>query len=207
MHVDPRREEAGRRHHHHPVHRHLQGRSGAAGALHDACHGTRPRLMRAAARINRGDQAGLLPPLEMIRRRGRGLPTFGDGLVPVVVLAATGEVLMFAYMNARRLLAPSRTARRNSGRARGELWRKGEENGNTMRVVELHTDCDQDAIWLKVELGGADACCHTGRRSCSTAPCRSAGRAAGVALIFVETRATVRPRRPCTVTHPPRREP
>ena len=45
--------------------------------------------------------------------------------------------------------------------------RKGEESGNGQRVVEMRTDCDQDAIWLKVELtGNAEACCHTGRRSC-----------------------------------------
>ena len=51
-------------------------------------------------------------------------------------------------------------------RSRGKLWRKGEESGNRQRVVEMRTDCDQDAIWLKVEQSGAAAACHTGRRSC-----------------------------------------
>jgi len=51
-------------------------------------------------------------------------------------------------------------------RSRGRLWRKGEESGKTQRVVEMRTDCDQDAIWLMVEAAGAEAACHTGRRSC-----------------------------------------
>jgi phosphoribosyl-AMP cyclohydrolase len=45
------------------------------------------------------------------------------------------------------------------------LWRKGESSGHTQRVVELRVDCDQDAVWIKVEQQGPGAC-HTGRRSC-----------------------------------------
>jgi phosphoribosyl-AMP cyclohydrolase len=45
------------------------------------------------------------------------------------------------------------------------LWKKGETSGHVQRVIELRTDCDQDALWLKVEQGGLGAC-HTGRRSC-----------------------------------------
>ena len=51
-------------------------------------------------------------------------------------------------------------------RSRGTLWMKGETSGNLQRVVEMRTDCDQDAVLLKVEVGGDDATCHTGRRSC-----------------------------------------
>ena len=49
-------------------------------------------------------------------------------------------------------------------RSRGALWKKGETSGHTQRVVEMRVDCDQDAVWIKVEqVAGA---CHTGRRSC-----------------------------------------
>jgi phosphoribosyl-AMP cyclohydrolase len=49
-------------------------------------------------------------------------------------------------------------------RSRNALWRKGESSGHTQRVVEMRLDCDQDAIWIRVEQTGA--ACHTGRRSC-----------------------------------------
>ena len=49
-------------------------------------------------------------------------------------------------------------------RSRNALWRKGESSGHTQRVVEMRMDCDQDAIWIRVEQTGA--ACHTGRRSC-----------------------------------------
>jgi phosphoribosyl-AMP cyclohydrolase len=119
-----------------------------------------------------------------------------NGLVPVVVTsAASGEVLMLAYMNEEAL---ARTIETGEGqfwsRSRKRLWRKGEESGNTMRVVELRTDCDQDALWLKVELGGAEACCHTGRRSCFyRAVPIGKGAAAGVALTFVEAEKLFEP--------------
>src|SRR5262249_42127569 len=49
-------------------------------------------------------------------------------------------------------------------RSRQALWKKGETSGHTQRVVEMRIDCDQDAVWIKVEqVAGA---CHTGRRSC-----------------------------------------
>jgi phosphoribosyl-AMP cyclohydrolase len=91
-----------------------------------------------------------------------------DGLLPVVTTSAkTGEVLMLAYMNADALARTIETGEAIYwSRSRGRLWRKGEESGNTQRVIEMRTDCDQDAIWLMVETEGADAACHTGRRSC-----------------------------------------
>ncbi len=91
-----------------------------------------------------------------------------DGLLPVVATSATtGEVLMFAYMNAEALARTIETGEAHYwSRSRGLLWRKGEESGNTQRVVEMRVDCDQDAIWLKVEQRGNAAACHTGRKSC-----------------------------------------
>ena len=49
-------------------------------------------------------------------------------------------------------------------RSRNALWRKGETSGQTQRVVEMRVDCDQDAVWIRVEQVGA--ACHTGRKSC-----------------------------------------
>jgi phosphoribosyl-AMP cyclohydrolase len=96
-------------------------------------------------------------------------PRFGaDGLIPVAVTsAATGELLMLAYMNAEALARTIETGEAHFwSRSRGQLWRKGEVSGNTQRVVEMRIDCDQDSLWLKVEMDGKDAACHTGRRSC-----------------------------------------
>ena len=91
-----------------------------------------------------------------------------DGLIPVVATSAsTGEVLMLAYMNADALARTIETGEAHYwSRSRGKLWRKGETSGNFQRVIELRTDCDQDALLLKVEMTGSEACCHTGRRSC-----------------------------------------
>jgi phosphoribosyl-AMP cyclohydrolase len=50
-------------------------------------------------------------------------------------------------------------------RSRRALWRKGESSGHGQHVVEMRVDCDQDAVWIKVEQQGPGAC-HTGRRSC-----------------------------------------
>lgn len=111
-----------------------------------------------------------------------------DGLVAVVVTSAeTGEVLMLAHMNSEALARTLETGEAQFwSRSRKRLWRKGEESGNTMRVVEMRTDCDQDALWLKVEMGGAGACCHTGRKSCfyRAVPIGKGG--TGVSLTFVD---------------------
>ena len=91
-----------------------------------------------------------------------------DGLIPAIVTSAdSGEVLMFAWMNAEAL---ARTIETRIGhfwsRSRKKLWKKGEESGNLLRVRELRTDCDQDALWLKVSVDGEGVACHTGERSC-----------------------------------------
>jgi phosphoribosyl-AMP cyclohydrolase len=90
-----------------------------------------------------------------------------DGLVTCVATdAATGEVLMVAHMNAEALAKTIATGEAwYYSRSRRALWHKGESSGHTQRVVELRVDCDQDAVWIKVEQAGAGAC-HTGRRSC-----------------------------------------
>src|ERR1039458_8379234 len=89
-----------------------------------------------------------------------------SGLVTCVATdAATGDVLMVAHMNdeALRKTIASGEAWYFS-RSRNSLWRKGETSGHVQRVVEMRMDCDQDAIWIRVEQTGA--ACHTGRRSC-----------------------------------------
>ena len=95
-------------------------------------------------------------------------PKFGaDGLVTCVVTdVRSAEVLMVAHMNAEAL---RRTVESGEAwyysRSRKSLWRKGETSGHIQRVVEMRIDCDQDAVWIKVEQAGPGAC-HTGRRSC-----------------------------------------
>ena len=90
------------------------------------------------------------------------------GLVTAVVTdAARGELLMVAHMNAEALTKTIETGQAHYwSRSRGELWRKGETSGNTQTVVEMRIDCDQDAVWLKVDVAGDGATCHTGARSC-----------------------------------------
>ena len=90
-----------------------------------------------------------------------------DGLVTCVATdAQSGELLMVAHMNAEALKRTIETGEAwYFSRSRKSLWRKGESSGHTQRVVEMRVDCDQDAIWIKVEQQGPGAC-HTGRRSC-----------------------------------------
>lgn len=89
-----------------------------------------------------------------------------SGLITAVATdAATGELLMLAHMNADAL---ARTLESGEAwfwsRSKGRLWKKGESSGNVLRVIEARIDCDQDALWLKVEAAGP--ACHTGERSC-----------------------------------------
>jgi len=91
-----------------------------------------------------------------------------DGLVTCVTTdAATGELLMVAHMNAEALARTLETGEAwYWSRSRGELWHKGATSGQVQTVVEMRVDCDQDALWLKVNVAGDGGCCHTGRRSC-----------------------------------------
>lgn len=93
--------------------------------------------------------------------------TFDErGLIPVVAQdQATGEVLTLAYANEESLRLTVETGELHFySRSRGEIWRKGEESGNVLRVRQLRYDCDGDAILALVEPAGP--ACHTGERSC-----------------------------------------
>lgn len=91
-----------------------------------------------------------------------------DGLVTAVVAdAGDGTVLMVAHMNAQALSLTLRTGVAHYwSRSRQALWKKGETSGNLQRVVQVLTDCDQDAVLLRVNVEGDGETCHTGRRSC-----------------------------------------
>jgi phosphoribosyl-AMP cyclohydrolase len=110
-----------------------------------------------------------------------------DGLVTCVATdAASGDVLMVAHMNAEALARTIETGEAwYFSRSRQELWRKGETSGHTQRVTEMRIDCDQDAVWIKVEPAGPGAC-HTGRRSCFYRAVPLGARAESVVLEFRE---------------------
>jgi phosphoribosyl-AMP cyclohydrolase len=90
----------------------------------------------------------------------------GGGLLPAVAQdAASGEVLMLAYMNEASFAETLATGRAvYFSRSKNRLWRKGEESGHVQRVLAILVDCDADAILLKVEQQGP--ACHEGYRSC-----------------------------------------
>lgn len=96
-------------------------------------------------------------------------PRFGpDGLITCIAVdAGDGQVLMLAHMNAESLARTLETGEAwYWSRSRKALWRKGETSGQVQRVVEMRVDCDQDALLIRVAVGGDGGCCHTGRRSC-----------------------------------------
>ncbi|MDQ2622459.1 MAG: bifunctional phosphoribosyl-AMP cyclohydrolase/phosphoribosyl-ATP diphosphatase HisIE [Actinomycetota bacterium] len=89
-----------------------------------------------------------------------------DGLVPCIAQdARTGEILTLAYMNAESLRLTEETGEIHYfSRSRQEIWRKGEQSGNTQKVIQLRVDCDEDAVIAMVEPAGP--ACHTGERTC-----------------------------------------
>ena len=90
-----------------------------------------------------------------------------NGLIPAIAQdAGSGKILMMAWMNrdSLRLTAEKKQAVYWS-RSRGKLWHKGEESGHFQKIIDIHFDCDEDVILLKVEQIGGIAC-HTGRESC-----------------------------------------
>jgi phosphoribosyl-AMP cyclohydrolase len=91
-----------------------------------------------------------------------------DGLIVAIATDAdAGDVLMVAHMNAEALARTIATGEAWFwSRSRKRLWRKGEESGNTLRVADMRVDCDQDAILIKVRVGGDGVVCHQGFRSC-----------------------------------------
>ena len=91
-----------------------------------------------------------------------------DGLIAAIAVdAATGEVLMFAWMNAEALQQTLATGVAHYwSRSRKSLWKKGETSGQLQTVQEIRIDCDQDAVLMKVAVGGDGGACHVGFRSC-----------------------------------------
>ena len=91
----------------------------------------------------------------------------GGGTVTVIAQDdATNEILMVAHMNEvafRRTLETGEV--HYWSRSRNRLWHKGEESGNVQKLVGIYTDCDGDAVLVRVEQVG-EAACHTGKRSC-----------------------------------------
>jgi phosphoribosyl-AMP cyclohydrolase len=109
-------------------------------------------------------------PSKQALEHGEALaPRFdANGLIAAVATHAdTGEVLMFAWMNAEALSRTLETGEAHYfSRSRNELWHKGATSGQIQSVVEARIDCDQDAVWLKVRPQGDGGACHTGARSC-----------------------------------------
>ena len=106
-----------------------------------------------------------------------------SGLLTCVATdAASGEVLMVAHMNDEALRKTIATGEAwYYSRSRSALWRKGETSGHTQRVVEMRMDCDQDAVWIRVEQAGA--ACHTGRKSCFYRAVKGEGGKVSLALV------------------------
>ncbi len=88
-------------------------------------------------------------------------------LVPAIAQdAATGDVLMLAYMNAEAYAETLATRRVcYYSRSRQRLWRKGEESGNVQHLKRIYYDCDADTLLVQVEQVGG-AACHEGYASC-----------------------------------------
>lgn len=96
-------------------------------------------------------------------------PKFDEnGLILAIAAdAATGDVLMVAYMSQEALAKTIATGEAWFwSRSRQALWQKGATSGNTLSVAEMRVDCDQDAILLKVTIAGDGVACHQGYRSC-----------------------------------------
>lgn len=91
-----------------------------------------------------------------------------DGLVTAIVTDyESGDLLMVAHMNNVALDLTINTGESHFwSRSRQEIWHKGETSGTTQQVHEIRTDCDQDAVWLKVSVRGVGATCHTGMLGC-----------------------------------------
>jgi phosphoribosyl-AMP cyclohydrolase len=107
----------------------------------------------------------------------------GNGLIVCVTTDAdTGAVLMVAYMNDEALRRTIETGIAHYwSRSRNSLWRKGDTSGQLQTVQEIRADCDQDALLLKVTVGGDGDSCHTGRKSCFY---RRVGTPGGRELVF-----------------------
>ncbi|MGA7522571.1 MAG: phosphoribosyl-AMP cyclohydrolase [Acidobacteriaceae bacterium] len=95
-----------------------------------------------------------------------------DGLAPGIVQdARTGQVLMLGFLNEESWRKTQETGFVTFwSRTRQKLWMKGETSGNRLRIIEVATDCDQDALLFRVEVEGDGLVCHEGTVSCFTRP-------------------------------------
>ena len=144
------------------------------------------------------DEAGVAAPSPFAARttveqveEGLALaPKFDcDGLIPSVTTdAISGEVLMLGYMNSEALQKTIATGEAHYwSRSRQCLWRKGATSGLVQTVLEMRNDDDQDAVWLRVQIGGGGASCHVGYRSCFYRSVELRGPSGGPArLVFTE---------------------
>lgn len=108
------------------------------------------------------------PDKKAVEEKAVFAPKFDEnGLIPALALdAETKEPLMLAYMNEQSLKMTLEIGEAvYYSRSRQEIWHKGATSGHTQKVVEIRTDCDQDALMVYVDQQGAGAC-HTGRNSC-----------------------------------------
>jgi phosphoribosyl-AMP cyclohydrolase len=108
-------------------------------------------------------------PAAALERGAALTPRFDDnGLIAAIAADAdNGEVLMLAWMNAEALRLTLDTGQAHYfSRSRQSLWKKGETSGQIQTIVEVRVDCDQDAVLLKVRVGGDGGACHVGFRSC-----------------------------------------
>ena len=124
-----------------------------------------------------------------------------EGLVTAGITEAKScDVLIVAHMNEEALRKTIASGEAwYFSRSRGTLWKKGETSGHVQRVVELRVDCDQDAVWLKVDQQGLGAC-HTGRRSCFYREV-ALGKSGAVTLEFRDAEKTFDP----NLTYKPKR--
>ena len=113
-----------------------------------------------------------------------------SGLVTGVVTDhRSGEVLMVAHMNAEAIALTRETGIAHFwSRSRQRIWKKGESSGHILNVIEMRIDCDQDAIWLRVDVRGG-ASCHVGYRSCfyRRVPIGDEAAKGDFKLVFTET--------------------
>ena len=91
-----------------------------------------------------------------------------QGLIPAIVQQrGTGEVLMFAWMDAEALARTLDTGEAHFwSRSRQELWHKGATSGHTQPVVDVRPDCDADVLLVTVDVPPDAVACHTGERTC-----------------------------------------
>lgn len=104
-----------------------------------------------------------------IEETGRFAPRFdANGLMPCIAIDdQSGTVLMLAWVNAQALEATLSSGFAHYwSRSRNQLWKKGETSGALQRVIEVRTDCDQDALTYRVALADPAGTCHTGRPAC-----------------------------------------